>query len=181
MHIGKKLIVPVICMAAFTVFGQGAANVGKSVDELKKLIILNPVVETDFRDKDNQKFEMLKLQTQQDKDMGFDGVLRVTVELTGEGGEVWYGQMSKPQGKRRPDYIGLDDWTCSIPHGELKYPKVVYAVEYGYQTTNDFVVLQQRLRKVDSADEIMARNKDSKNKLKFKITTKPQHETETSE
>ena len=179
MRIGKKFIVPVICMAAFTVFCQETNNAGKSVEELKKLVILNPVVETDFRDKDNQKFQQFKMSTAQDKDMGFNGTLRVTVELTGEGGEVWYGQMSKPQGKRRPDYIGTDDWTCTIPHGELKYPKAVYAIEYGYQTTNkDFVAIQERLRKVASADEIMARNKGSKNKLKLKITGKAQHETE---
>ena len=176
MRIGKKLIVPVICMAAFTVFSQEANNAEKSVEELKKLVTLNPVVKTDFRDTDNQKFEQLKISTGQDKDMGFNGVLRVTVELTGQDGEVWYGQALKPQGKRRADYIGLDDWICEIPHGELKYPKVVYAVEYGYQTTKkDFVAIQERLRKVESADEIMTRNKGSKNELKLKITGKAQN------
>lgn len=176
MRIGKNFIVPVVCMAAFTIFGQGAANVGKSVEELKKYISLGAPVVSDFRDKKNQKFAQIKSSTEQYKDMGFDGVLRLTVELTGSEGEVWYGQILKPQGKRRPDYLGKDDWVLTISHGQLKYPKMVYALDYGYQTSNAFVVVDQHLYKVESADEIMTRNKDSKNKLEITAKTKPQHE-----
>jgi len=181
MRINRKFIVPVICMAAFTVFGQGAANVGKSVEELKKYISLGAPVASNYRDDKNQKFELIKASTEQYKDMGFDGVLRLTVELTGNNDEVWYGQISKPQGKRRPDYIGKDDWEFTASHGTLKYPKVVFALEYGYQTSNAFVVVAQQLQKVDSVDEIIARNKDSKNKLSLTAKTKAQHETEVAD
>ncbi|MFA6174496.1 MAG: hypothetical protein WC701_12570 [Kiritimatiellales bacterium] len=181
MRIGKKLVVPAVCMAAFAVFGQGAANIGKSVEELKKSIILGAPVVSNIRDDKNQKFELIKVGTEQYKDMGFDGVLRLTVELTGSNDEVWYGQISKPQGKRRPDYIGKDDWEITVSHGDLKYPKVVFALEYGYQTSNAFVVVDQYLQKADSSDEIMTRNKDSKNKLALTIKTKPQHEAEVTD
>lgn len=177
MSIRKWSVVSVICMAAFTVFSQGSANVGKSVEELKKYISLGAIVDSDYRDKGNQKFELLKATTEQDKDMGFDGVLRLTIEMTGKEGEVWYGQMSKPQGKRRPDYNGRDTWEFSISHGALKYPKIVYAVEYGYQTSNAFVAVDQQLKKVESADEIMTRNKGSKNKLKITIKARAEHDT----
>lgn len=178
MRIDSKFIVPVVCLAAFTVFGQGAANVGKSVEELKKYISLGAPVVSDFRDGKNQKFELIRAGTEQYKDMGFDGVLRLTVEMTGNNDEVWYGQIAKPQGKKRPDYIGKDDWEFTISHGKLKYPKIVFALEYGYQTSNDFVVVDRQLQKVDSADEIMTRNKDSKNKLELTSKTKAQHESE---
>ena len=133
----------------------------------------------DFRDDKNQKFEKILASTEQDKDMGFDGVLRLTVELTGSEGEVWYGQISKPQGKRRADYLGKDDWTFTVSNEKLKYPKMVFALEYGYPTSNSFVVVAKQLKKVESADEIMTRNKDSKNKLTLKAKTRAQHEADT--
>lgn len=176
MCIGKRIVVPVICMAAFAAFSQGTNNVGKSVEELKKYINLGVPVVSDYRDKKNQKFELLRVATEQDRDMGFDGVLRVTVELTG-GDEVWYGQLIRPQGKKRPDYNGRDTWEFSIPHGALKYPKLVYAVEYGYQVSNAFVAVDQQFKKVESAEEIMARNKGSKNKLKIIAKSISEHDT----
>jgi hypothetical protein len=178
MRIGKKFIIPAVCVAAFTVFGQGQALVGKTVEELKKQISLGSVVTTDYRDNQNQKWELLKTTSEQDKDMGFEGVMRLTVELTGNNGEVWYGQQEKPQGKKRADYIGSDTWEFRVPHGTLKYPEMVYAVEYGYKQTNKtFVAVGQQFRKVNSAEEIMARNKDSKNKLKITPKTRAEHET----
>ena len=179
MRIRKNFIVPVVCMAAFSVLGQGAAYVGKQIPEtlLKTISIGSPSVQ-DFRDDKNQKFEKILVSTEQDKDMGFDGVLRLTVELTGSEGEVWYGQISKPQGKRRVDYLGKDDWTLTVSHEKLKYPKMVFALEYGYPTSNSFVVVAQQLKKVESADEIMTRNKDSKNKLTLKAKTRAQHEAD---
>ena len=170
MCIGKKFIVPVVCMAAFTVFGQGAPNVGKSVEELKKYINIGTITCFDNRNNQNQKMTVIKVSTDQDKDMKFEGVMRLTVELKGDSGEVWYGQTLKAQGKwvTRADYAGTDNWEFQMLHGSLKYPEVAYAVEYGYQTTNKtFVVVRQVCKKVESADEIMTRNKGSKNLLKI--------------
>lgn len=171
MRIGKKFIVPAVCLAAFTVFGQGTNNVGKSIEQLKKYISLGNVTVSDYRDTKNkdQKMFLLKVTSEQDKDMGFEGVMRLTVELTGKDGAVWYKQITKAQGagSKKLDYIGSDVWEFRVSQGQLKYPQMVYAVEYGYQPTNGaFVAVCQQFRKVESADEIMTRNKGSKNLLK---------------
>ncbi len=172
MRMEKKFIVPAVCLAAFTVFGQGTNNIGKSVEQLKKYISLGNVTVSDYRDtkKNDQKMFLLKTTSEQDKDMGFEGVMRLTVEMTGKDGAVWYGQVLKPQGagSKKVDYIGSDVWEFRVSQGQLKYPQMVYAMEYGYQQTNGtFVAVCQQFRKVESADEIMTRNKGSKNKLKI--------------
>jgi len=182
MRIVTQLIVPVICMTAMTVLGQGAANVGKTVEELANYIHIGSSVTADTRDDKNQKLTLVKTTSDQDKDMGFDGVMRLTVELTGNTGEVWYGQIMKPQAKRRPDYIGKDTWEFTVPHSGLKYPEMVYALEYGYQVTNKaFVVVGRDARKCESGDEIMARNKDSKNEIKLTAKTRAEHETDVAD
>lgn len=177
MRIVTQLMISVICMMAVTVFGQGAANVGKTVEELSKYIHIGSSVASDYRDDKNQKKTLIKTTSDQDKDMGFDGVMRLTIELTGNKGEVWYGQMLKPQATKRPDYIGQDTWEFRVSHGELKYPEMVYAVEYGYEMTNKtFVVVARDVRKCESGDEIIARNKDSKNQLKLTAKTRAEGE-----
>jgi hypothetical protein len=177
MRIVKQLIVPVFCMAAITVFGQGSANVGKTVEELRKSVSVGLVSVSDYRDDKNQKMSLIKAASTQDKDLGFDGAMRFTLELTGDTGEVWYGQIVKPQGKRRADYLGEDTWEFRIPHGALKYPSVAYAMEYGYQMTNKtFVVVDQKCKNCESGGEIMERNKDSKNKLNITSRARAEHE-----
>lgn len=180
MRISKKLIVPAVCLAAFAVFGQGANNIGKSAEELKKYIDLGSVTVSDYRDAKNndQKMTLVKTTSEQDKDMGFEGVMRFTVEMTGNDGTVWYGQILKPQGKKLPDYTGSDRWEFRFPHGALKYPQIAYAMEYGYKATNGtFVAVDQQFKKVESADEIMERNKSSQNKLKITVKAVAERES----
>jgi hypothetical protein len=40
-------------------------------------------------------------------------------------------------------------------------------MEYGFETNGTFVVVCARLKRVESGDEIIARNKDPEKKLKF--------------
>jgi hypothetical protein len=179
MRIGKNLIVPAVWLTALTVFGQGTNNIGKSVDELKKDISLGTVNCSEYRDTKNndQKMALVKATSEQDQDMGFDGAMRCTVELTGNDGEVWYGQIVKPQGAKKVGYTGTDLWEFRFSHGALKYPQMAYALEYGYEMPDKtFVAVDQKFKKAESADEIMDRNKGSANKLK--ITAKAVAERE---
>ena len=176
MCIGKKFVVPAVCMAAITVFGQSAADMEKKVEQLKKSVDLGTINISDYRDKQGQKMSLVKIATEQDKDMGFDGVLRFTVELTGKNGEVWYGQITEPQAKKKADYSGQDFWRLRFSHGTLKSPEIAYAMEYGFLEKGVFVAVDHEYQKVDSADVIMARNKDSKNKLTITSRTRSDQE-----
>ena len=89
------------------------------------------------------------------------------------------------------DYTGEDVWKLTIKmgkDGELLKPETkAYAVEYGFMVnrkaadgtvvSNQFIVVASKYNKVVSADEIMARNKDSK-VLKSKMTGKALREGE---
>jgi hypothetical protein len=177
MCVGRKTFIFVVCMAGLSIFGQETASGGKNIDELQKYIHLGSVIVSNYRDKQNQKMILMEISSDQDKDMGFDGVMRITVELTGDDGDVWYGQTLLPQGKKLIDYLGEDAWSVRFSIGSLKYPSLAYAVEYGYQTTEKtFITVDQKLVKVASADEIMERNKDSKNLLKLKTKTRADSE-----
>ena len=147
------------------------------VKRLQKYVSVGSVSQSDFRDKENVKTEMIKISSQQDKDDPFLGTMRLTVEFTGGNGEVWYGQSVRSQGNARNslDYTGEDLWEFSFPHGDLKYPDITaYAVEYGFEEDRKFIPVAQRFKKAESADEIMDRNKDSKNKLKIRSRSRPQ-------
>ncbi len=179
MRIRKMVVIPAVCVAALVTFGQGAANVGKSVEELKKEIDLGALNVSEFRDKQNKKFTKIKTTSFQDKDMGFEGVMRVTLELKGDNGDVWYGQLLKPQAKasKLTDYTGEDTWEFQTAHGLLKYPELSCVVEYGYQMTNKtFVAIDSAYKKDENAADIMTRNKDSKNKLTITAKTRAERE-----
>jgi len=89
------------------------------------------------------------------------------------------------------DYTGEDVWKLMIKvgkDGELLKPETkAYAVEYGFivnrkaadgtVVSNQFIVVASKYNKVASADEIMARNRDSK-VLKAKMTGKALREGE---
>jgi hypothetical protein len=113
----------------------------------------------------------VKVSTEQDQDSPFMGTMRFTVELTDRAGLTAYGQVLKLQGKHPPEYDGKDDWTFEIPHGTMEKPKITaYSLEYGWETNKVFTPVRQVFYKTESADEIMARNKNPKSKLK--ITSK---------
>lgn len=143
------------------------------IDKLKGHISLGSVSKTDFRDPNDQKFEQVKLTTEQDEDDPFMGTLRFTVELTDRDGEVRWGQILLKQAKRPAEYEGRDEWTFNFPHGDLNRPAIsAYALEYGWEANKVFTPVRQEFYKCESADEITARNKDPNKKLTIKATTK---------
>jgi len=165
-----------VSMAA-CVFAQQDAGPQARVKRLQKDVSLGSVSQTDFRDKENVKQQMIKISSQQDKDDPFSGIMRVTLEFTGANGDVWYGQSQRAQGngKNSLDYTGEDLWEFTFAHGDLKYPEVTaYAVEYGFEEDRMFFPVAQRFKKVESAEQIMERNKESKNKLKIRPRSVPQ-------
>ena len=169
----RKLIMAAVLVLVAGAFAQEAPNTDEMVKQLKKELSMGSIVKTDFRDDKDQKFERVKLTTEQDEDSPFMGTMRFTVEMTDKAGEVRWGQITKVQGKRPAEYDGKDEWTFDVPHGALDKPKMTaYALEYGWETNKVFTPVAQNFYKVESADEITDRNKDPKKKLKVTAKTK---------
>jgi hypothetical protein len=172
MRINHFVFVICIVLAA-GLFAQETPDTEAMQKALKKELDMGSVVKSDFRDDTDQKFERIKLTTEQDEDGSFMGTMRFTVELTDKAGETRWGQILRKQAKRPAEYDGKDEWTFEFPHGELDKPKMTaYALEYGWETDKVFTPVVQEFYKVESADEITARNKDPKQKLKITAKTK---------
>ncbi|MFA7257248.1 MAG: hypothetical protein WC047_06725 [Kiritimatiellales bacterium] len=145
------------------------------VKVLQKHVSIGSVNKSSTRNDQNQKFEIVKAVTSQDEDSPFVGVMRFTFELVSKEGDVFYGQiLTKQRAHPAVNYAGEDEWEFEIPDGDLKYPKLeAYAIEFGFETNKVFIPVAQKLSKVESGDEITARNKDRQKKLKIKGKTKP--------
>lgn len=163
----------VCCSALFA--AEATTETEAVVKALQKHVSVGSVNKSSIRNDQNQKFEIVKVVTSQDEDSPFVGTMRFTFELVSKAGDVFYGQIFT---KQRPhpatNYTGEDEWEFEIPDGDLKFPKLeAYAVEFGFETNKVFVPVAQKLFKVESGDEIAARNKDPQKKLKIKAKTKP--------
>lgn len=173
----KRLIGTVVVMLAAGVFAQATNNVDveAKIQSLKKELSMGSIVKTDFRDKEDQKNERVKLTTEQEKDSPFMGTMRFTVEVTDKAGQTIYGQKTQLQAKHPPEYAGRDEWTFEFLHGAMEKPKMTaYVLEYGWETNKVFTPVKQEFYKAESAEEIMARNKDPKSKkLQIKAKAKP--------
>ncbi len=134
------------------------------------------------------KTQSIKVASEQEPDNPFVGTMRLTIEMEA-GDNIWYGQQQQTQQKQlstqagaeqgKIDYTGEDSWTFKIAlSDDLKGGKVkAYAAEYGFVVSNKvsgdkFVVVAAKYDRAESADEIMARNQDSKNVIKIKSTAK---------
>lgn len=168
----KWFVSMVLIVLAAGLFAQETPDTETMQKALKKELNIGSVVKTGFRDDTNQKFERIKVTTKQKKNSPFMGALRFTVEFTGKTGESRWGQISKAQAKHPPEYQGQDEWTFEFPHGDLDSPKITaYALEYGWNTNKVFTPVVQKFYNVENADEITARNKDPKKKLKILAKT----------
>jgi hypothetical protein len=169
------MVVPAVVIMAAGVFAQvtNDADVEAAIKALKKELSIGSIVKTDFRDKEDQKNERVKLVTEQGEDSPFMGTMRFTVEVTDKAGEVRWGQITKVQAKHPPEYEGKDEWTFEFLHGTLDKPKMTaYVLEYGWETNKVFTPVVQEFYKAESAAEITDRNKDPKKKLKITAKTK---------
>lgn len=172
MH--KGLIGSVVVMLAAGVFAQATNNVDveATIKTLKKDLSMGSVAASNFSDKEGKKWERIKVTTDQEKDSLFMGTMRFTVEVTDKTTN-YYGQINKVQSKHPAEYAGKDEWSFEIAHDAMDKPKITaYAVEYGWETNKVFTPVLQKFNKAESADEIMARNKDPKKKLKITAKTK---------
>lgn len=166
-------ILAVCAVVAAAGMAQESADTEAVVKRLKKQLSLGSIVRTDFRDEKNQKFEQIKVITEQSEDDPFTGTMRFTVEITDKAGETRWGQITRAQAKRPAEYDGKDEWTFEFPHGELDKPKITaYALEYGWETNKVFTPVVQKFDNVESAAEITARNKDAQKKIKITPKTK---------
>ena len=166
----------VVLLLAMASFAQDA-DIQAQCDVLKKTVSVGSVNAGNYRDGKNAKFERIKVSSYQDKDDPFVGMMRFTVEIKGDNGDIWFGQKTTKQNKKPVDvnYTGEDFWEFSFPDGELKYPEITgYAVEYGIETNKLFYTVASKLQRVESADEIMERNKGSQNILKISSKSMPQ-------
>jgi hypothetical protein len=170
--------IAVIAAGFSTVFsGELSPETEAAVKALQKHVDIGSVSKSSIRNAQDQKVEVVKTTTEQDKDSTFVGAMRFTFEFTDKNGDVYYGQILTKQRPHPAGYEGEDEWEFEIPHGELKYPKLdVYAMEFGFETNKTFVPVAQKLSKVESAAEITARNKNPQKKLKPKGKTKPVRE-----
>ena len=143
------------------------------------------------------KTQSFKVTSEQEPDNPFVGTMRLTIEMEA-GDNMWYGQQQQTQQKQisteagaeqgKIDYTGEDSWTFKIAlSDDLKEGKVkAYAAEYGFVVSNKvsgdkFVVVVGKYDRVESADEIIARNQDSKNVITIKSTGKALKKGEGSE
>jgi hypothetical protein len=178
----KWFIMAVSAVAVTGLFAQETTDVEEKIKLLKKQISLGAVVKSDFRDAKDQKWERVKVSTEQDQDSPFMGTMRFTVELTDRAEQTTCGQVLKLQGKHPSGYDGKDEWTFEIPHGTMEKPKITaYSLEYGWETNKVFTPVRQVFYKAESADEIMERNKNPKSKLKITSKAKAIRQTDSGE
>ena len=170
-----RILTAVVCVAVagLGVFAaEMSPELKAEVDALKKHVSIGSVVQSNYRDDKDEKIEVFKAVTEQDKDSTFMGIMRFTFEVTDKNGDVYFGQVSLKQ-RASPttdeSYTGEHTWEFKVPHGQLKYPKFnAYAMEFGIETNKTIIPVVAQLKKVESGDEITARNKDPKKKLKLK-------------
>jgi len=164
----------VLMASCFSSFAKEEASPEQvMVKALQKHVKLGSVNVKSERDDEKQKFEVIATQSKQDEDDPFIGTMRFTFEMTDKEGVVYFGQGKASQKAHDREYAGADDWQFKISHGDLKFPKLTaYALEYGYESNGTFVVVQQSVKKAESGDEIMARNKDEKLKIKTSAVLK---------
>jgi hypothetical protein len=170
MRILTGMVVASICSSVFA--ADVSPELKAEITALKKHVSMGPVKQTEFRDpKTDEKFEVFKVITQQDKDSTFMGVMRFTVEMKDKSG-VYYGQIvtkQRPSPTTDENYSGEHAWEFQIPHGQLKYPKFpAYAMEFGIETNKTIVPVVAKSDGAESGDEITARNTDPQKKLKLK-------------
>jgi hypothetical protein len=172
MRIGTGTVFLAVSVLASGLFAQEATDIEAQVKKLKKQLSMGSVVKNDFRDEKDQKWERIKVTTEQEKDSPFMGAMRFTVEMTDKEGKTICGQKVQPQAKHPAEYAGRDEWTFDFPHGDLDKPKITaYALEYGWETNKVFTPVIQEFNKSESAGEILARNNDPKQK-KLQVTGK---------
>lgn len=173
MRFTTETVISMVSVLAAGVFAQAtnSVDVEATVKTLKKELSMGSIVKTDIRDKKDQKCERIKLTTEQNEDSPFMGAMRFTVEMTDKAGVTVYGQKVQAQKKHPAEYEGRDEWTFDIPHGTLDKPKITaYALEYGWETNKVFTPVIQEFYKAESAEEILARNKNPKAKKLQNIT-----------
>ncbi|MCU0858026.1 MAG: hypothetical protein MUC65_06445 [Pontiellaceae bacterium] len=154
------------CTGAFA--AKEKSELDLVVEALKKHVRLGLVNFMTERDKTTrEKTEIITTETYQDRTSPFIGTLRFTFEFTDKEKNVYFGQAIIPKKKQMSDYGGQDDWRLRIPHGNLEYPKLTaYVMEFGFETNGTFVVVDQKTKKAENSDEILARNKDPEKKIK---------------
>lgn len=173
MRMKRGMVVSVLTVLAAGLFAQ-TDDVEAKVQALKKMLSMGSIVKSDFRNDKDEKFERIKVTTEQEKDDPFLGAVRLTVEMTDKSDQTVYGQKVQAQAKHPSEYQGKDEWTFEIPHGALDKPKITaYALEYGWETNKVFTPVVQEFYKAESAEEILARSTDPKaEKLQIKGKTK---------
>jgi len=114
----------------------------------------------DFKDRNamGDKVEVIFVRTVQDKREHIDGLMRITVELEDKEDNLYCAQMILKQGGRASRYMGKDEWTFHISHGDLNRPKLsAYVVEYGVKYEDVFVPVAEECDHADTAAEILKR------------------------
>jgi len=122
-------------------------------------------------EKSDVEYEGIKFFTTQGG-ADFDGIMRVSLEMTTKEKVVYWAktEVKAPKWKnnsqgKAPDCI---NWIFAAPITEMKRPKITgYAIEFGYNNDDEFVVLDADYDDVDTAEELEERNKDSQ-KLNLK-------------
>lgn len=97
----------------------------------------------------------------------FRGAIRIWIELTDKNKKVYFGKVKHPApvfkiNKMGRSPNGMITWAFEVLASDMKRPKVTgFAVEYGYKDGDEFKVLDAKFDDVDSAQELVDRNKDS--------------------
>ena len=178
-----------VLLIAAVAIAQDDSTIAEQVAAAKKHVSIGSVeMKVTTGKKDRSKTQSIKVLSEQDPDDPFIGTMRLTVEMEA-GDNMWYGQQQQTQKKQlskdpgaemgKIDYTGEDSWTFKIAltEGLEKANIKAYAAEYGFVVSNKvsgskFVVVAAKYDRVESADEITARNQDSKNVIKIKSSGK---------
>lgn len=122
----------------------------------------------DSRNDNKDKEFSLKFTTNQRTQDNRSLQMRITIEVWDADKNLYYGQVVWPQGALVHSYNGQDDWEFKVTAAGLEKPKVTaYTIEYGDIFDGKFVALDEQFKRVDSADEITSRGKNT-----LKITCK---------
>ncbi len=147
----------IFCLGCFLPVGAELSE--KELKRMERSVKMGSIKDSTIRNDEDEKIEVLKFYTYQNKDDEFDFRMRVTVELTEKAGDTYFAQIEKKRGEVHTDYTGEDRWEFHIPHGDLVRPKLTaHVIQYGIFMDGKFLVLAEDMDDAESADEIEARS-----------------------
>lgn len=155
--LSRILVLLTLCVSVFAKQQSLPNPLQDLVDKYHNRMEIYNVNDDTIRDGNNQKIEVFKFNTRQDKRDKLDYQLRITVQFTDrKTKEKGYAQKKYTVPPAPETYTGATDWEFQIPYGHFERPKIsAYVIEFGFLKDNVFVPVAVESHKAETAKEII--------------------------